>query len=69
MQSVKNIQIYFLQEEFIQKRNRANAKYAGRHFLAKEEHKDSVVSLRKTKMKEIIKMQGLYTIVWSLKVH
>ena len=39
--------IYFLEEEFIQKRNRANAKYAGWHFLAKEEHKDSVVTMRR----------------------
>ena len=41
------MQIYFLQEEFILKRNHTNARYAGRHFLAKEEHKDSAVSVKR----------------------
>ena len=40
------MQIYFLQEEFILKRNHTNARYAGRHFLAKEEQKYSTVSVK-----------------------
>ena len=37
------IQIYFLQEESIMKRNGTNARNAFRHFLSKEEHKESEI--------------------------
>ena len=44
-QSLRDIQICFLQEESIMKRNRTNVRNAGRYFLAKEEHKESVVAI------------------------
>ena len=44
-QSLRDIQICFLQEESILKRNCTNVRNAGRYFLAKEEHKESVVAI------------------------
>ena len=40
---MNNIQIYFLQEESIMKRNGTNARNAFEHFLSKEEHKESKI--------------------------
>ena len=40
---MKNIPINFLQEESIMKRNGTNARNAFRHFLSKEEHKESEI--------------------------
>ena len=44
-QSLRDIQICFLQEESIMKRNRTNIRNAGRYFLGKEEHKEFVVAI------------------------
>ena len=40
---MKNIPINFLQEESIMKRNSTNARNVFRHFLSKEEHKESEI--------------------------